>query len=1130
MACERSNSGGRKPRDAGVTPQSVSGTAVEAISYDEGVDSTNGDTWTEVSQNGGQDWTQSFTNVLGQQYKTVKSTTGGGTATAITTFDSNGRPIKYVDFDGTITLTTYNPTTGQPMAQVQDNNGDGTYTPGVDAKTVISDTPVSSDDSDFAGETDSDLSDTGGGADFEGSSNAGLTQKSTVNGQTTTTNTVFTGTPGGSIVTTTNPDGTQIVDTYTQGVLTQEQQLGTNGSVITATTYGYDSLQRNTSITDWTGTTTFTLRPDGSIATETLPDGRTETVNTTDQKTQAPTSTTLADSGQPSQTVNQPVDALGRETSQSGAGVLPTVYTYDDGNGLGQLASLTTYQSGTLNGSGAATTRFAYDPDTGLLTSKTYADGSAQSFAYNNKGQLTSTTLPGGTVAGNFTYDSGGRLSESSYSDSATGQSAADYVDDYDDQNRPTVLTDDTAGGPNGAVSTTTALSYTNQNQLQSETTGSTGVTVKYTYFQPGDTTPSAEPGAIATMKLVQGSTTLAEYDYAYDPISKRLLSITLKGANGGADQVYTYGYQPSTNLVSSVAATGVNTSYTYDPTTGRLQSINAIDTATDQTVYNAVYAYNENNQQTSVTISRLNADGTSQTYVTSYTYNAANELTGASSTATVGTAPPSQSYTYDGVGNITNLGLGSVNSLNQYSSLTYNTRGDLTNDGTNAYGYDPEDRLNSVTPDNPTAASQKLIFEYDAEGRRTEKDVYAYSGNAWVFSYARRWAYSGPNAVAEFDGNNTLLKTFTWGQNNQLLAITDYTGSTPKVYNTILDAQGNVVALTDATGAVVASYTYDPYGKLLSAIGSAASECPFLYGGGYRDSESGLILLGARYYSPALGRFLTRDPSGESGGENLYAYGNGDPINQTDPTGLDPHRDKVWTEAKQEVAQRWYSTPSNYIDPNDAQALQNAYTNDPAFRQATDWVADQKEQWYIDDAPNRAARAEADQLAAGYDAHTGFGVGLEAGLANVANIATFGQIDDLSAKRQELWIGMRGTWTETLSNGAAYVGVAALGSAFALDVAGTFGLSEIGTVGLSTLPSQIGVEAYTAVVFGSPFAYRAIFSSNNDQTITLLNGTQWTSQPAPTTSLSPQMPSEAEAGANQGFVPFDQVTINGRG
>ena len=64
---------------------------------------------------------------------------------------------------------------------------------------------------------------------------------------------------------------------------------------------------------------------------------------------------------------------------------------------------------------------------------------------------------------------------------------------------------------------------------------------------------------------------------------------------------------------------------------------------------------------------------------------------------------------------------------------------------------------------------------------------------------------------------------------------------------------------------------------------------------GQYRDSETGLVYCKARYYAPSLGRFISRDPIGFSGGINLYAYCNDDPVNYADPLGRDGYFAQAW-------------------------------------------------------------------------------------------------------------------------------------------------------------------------------------------------------------------------------------------
>jgi RHS repeat-associated protein len=63
----------------------------------------------------------------------------------------------------------------------------------------------------------------------------------------------------------------------------------------------------------------------------------------------------------------------------------------------------------------------------------------------------------------------------------------------------------------------------------------------------------------------------------------------------------------------------------------------------------------------------------------------------------------------------------------------------------------------------------------------------------------------------------------------------------------------------------------------------------PFGFGaqwGYYTDSETNLVLLTNRYYDPARGRFLTRDPAGYGGGINLYGYVGNGPLSAIDPSG----------------------------------------------------------------------------------------------------------------------------------------------------------------------------------------------------------------------------------------------------
>ena len=93
----------------------------------------------------------------------------------------------------------------------------------------------------------------------------------------------------------------------------------------------------------------------------------------------------------------------------------------------------------------------------------------------------------------------------------------------------------------------------------------------------------------------------------------------------------------------------------------------------------------------------------------------------------------------------------------------------------------------------------------------------------------------------------------------------------------------GDVVQLTNSSGTVTKNYTYDAFGVEQDASDGDAN--PFRYCGEQYDSETGNYYLRARYYSPEVGRFTQEDPIMD--GLNWYTYCAGNPVAQSDPTGL---------------------------------------------------------------------------------------------------------------------------------------------------------------------------------------------------------------------------------------------------
>ena len=102
-------------------------------------------------------------------------------------------------------------------------------------------------------------------------------------------------------------------------------------------------------------------------------------------------------------------------------------------------------------------------------------------------------------------------------------------------------------------------------------------------------------------------------------------------------------------------------------------------------------------------------------------------------------------------------------------------------------------------------------------------------------------------------------------------------------------DVSGSPLVATNATGNVIWKESYRPYGER-TVKAPAAADNDLWFTGKPVDEETGLSYIGARYYSPVLGRFMGVDPADFSESNihsfNRYAYGNNNPIKNIDPDG----------------------------------------------------------------------------------------------------------------------------------------------------------------------------------------------------------------------------------------------------
>jgi RHS repeat-associated protein len=131
------------------------------------------------------------------------------------------------------------------------------------------------------------------------------------------------------------------------------------------------------------------------------------------------------------------------------------------------------------------------------------------------------------------------------------------------------------------------------------------------------------------------------------------------------------------------------------------------------------------------------------------------------------------------------------------------------------------------------------------------------------------------------------VVRQFAWGRLSAggiggLLSLTQ--GGQNYFY--FYDGKGNVAAVLDGSQNTVAAYAYDAFGELQAATGSL--DQPMQFSTKLYDGQTGLAYFGFRFYQPGQGRWLSRDPLGESAGLNAYAYVHNNPVNRNDPAGLD--------------------------------------------------------------------------------------------------------------------------------------------------------------------------------------------------------------------------------------------------
>jgi RHS repeat-associated protein len=526
---------------------------------------------------------------------------------------------------------------------------------------------------------------------------------------------------------------------------------------------------------------------------------------------------------------------------------------------------------------------FGYD-HLARVTLTTDALSNVTTYAYDTNSNELSKQDPGGNCAATpavsctkMTYDADNELTGVAYSDGVTPNVTSIA---YDNDGQRTGMSDGTG---------TSSWSWDSLHRLTGYTNGA-GATVSYDYLTPTGGYDLKDQVGHITYPASVGIVT-----QAWDSAGR------LSSVKDWNSKTTSFGYDANSNQTGTTvpSSTVVNDTFGFNAA----DQMSSVSVSNGVTLFSANYTRDNNNQLTSD--SSVNASQGSDKYTP------LNQLCYAgSSTTNACSSPPSGSYAYgfDAADNLTS-DKGTTQQYNAGDELcwtlvgtssnacgtipsgattyTYDTRGNRTTTSPSSksftcYGYDQANRLTAIVTGSTSTCTRQATtvgtYKYNGDSLRMSKTVVSTTTQF-------RWDGSSlaPHLLQEAGATTT---SYIYGPGS--VPVEQISGATTNWLHH--DQLGSTRLLTSASGSSAATYTFDPYGNLASSTGTASSNLRF--GAEYRDSESGLYYLQARYYDPTTGQFLERDPA-TAVTRSPYGYVYGNPLYYKDPSGLVPY-DKV--------------------------------------------------------------------------------------------------------------------------------------------------------------------------------------------------------------------------------------------
>ena len=542
---------------------------------------------------------------------------------------------------------------------------------------------------------------------------------------------------------------------------------------------------------------------------------------------------------------------------------MTTNYEYDAWGHLVRTTDSTGYNSGAttydLNGNaltvtdanGNVTTN-TYDALNRVLTANTVCSDTSKnvskSYVYDNMGRVRSKTANG--VQTSYQYDSLGRVYQELSPKSFKGyfyEGVSQYAKEQ------------LVGINHQTMYSSTQYEYDAEMRI-AQVKESGNLTATYTYDANGNkVSETLANGVVSTYsyngcnkvtKLVtkSGNSDISSYEYSYYLDGSDACKV--RNENGTIETTsYDYdGLKRLTRESISNGKTADTYSYEYDDYGNRSKMV-----ANGSEEYETVYDYTVNGKYTALLQKEIKTvEETSNATISDGLAISPTDLI----TSTAADAKTEETaYSYDANGNqITKTAEGKTET-NTYDGLNQ-LIGFTDGETTASYKYNADGLRTSKTVDGKTInhiwdGSKQIIVDMD--------DSDWYSAEVYV---------RGTNLLAKFSKQSGNVKT-------------DYQYYTQ-------NAHGDVVNLTDSTGAITKSYKYDAFG-VEQNIDDADTNA-FRYCGEYFDAETGTIYLRARYYNPTIGRFISRDSyAGEINDPlslNFYTYCENNPIYGIDPNG----------------------------------------------------------------------------------------------------------------------------------------------------------------------------------------------------------------------------------------------------